>query len=90
MPSYLPTQSTAMPSGVVMYLMPRSTAAAILLLLSSTVGIYALLMAPAALSFPSTVKYTIPEKDTESLLSSLLTRRPYFCQDYYFASLSPV
>ena len=58
----LPTQSTAMPSGVVMYLMPRSTATAMLLLPSSTEGMYALLMAPRAAPWLATVKYTIPDK----------------------------
>lgn len=51
-----------MPSGLVMYLMPRSTAAPMLLLPSSTEGMYALLMAPGRDSLPATVKYTIPDQ----------------------------
>lgn len=65
--TYLPTQSTAMPSGEVMYLMSRSTEAPMLLLPSSTEGIYALLMAPAAESLAATVKYTMPEKSPNEM-----------------------
>lgn len=61
--THLPTQSTAMPSGVVMYLISRVMEAAMLLLPSSTEGMYALLIAPALESLLATVKYTIPDKN---------------------------
>ena len=56
-----------MPSGVVIYLMSRLTAAPMLLLPSSTDGMYALLMAPGIESLLATVKYTIPDKNTRNM-----------------------
>lgn len=75
-----------MPSGVVMYLMPRSTATAMLLLPSSTEGMYALLMAPRAAPWLATVKYTIPDKNTRTSSNESLWFK--ICHDLMFDFLT--
>lgn len=63
--------------------------AAMLLLPSSTEGIYALLMAPGTESLLATVKYTIPDKNTSEIPNQAdLTQEVLACQYSYTLELN--